>query len=84
MKVVATKMFVSVQPRLQRSRALTNMTASRSPRGYSALLENEGLDALWFQIVQDGAALLTKIGPGKPLPPEAALKNKVLRILDYL
>ncbi|KAF9142769.1 hypothetical protein BGX30_002226 [Mortierella sp. GBA39] len=53
-------------------------------RGYSAMLEDQKLEALWFQVVQDRAALLIKFGPGKPLPPDAALKNKVLRILDYL
>ncbi|KAG0262906.1 hypothetical protein BGZ95_003940 [Linnemannia exigua] len=53
-------------------------------RGYTKILEDDGLETLWFQVVQDRASLLSKFGPGKPLSPDAALKNKVLRILDYL
>ncbi|KAG0289992.1 hypothetical protein BGZ97_006332, partial [Linnemannia gamsii] len=53
-------------------------------QGYSAMLEDEGLEALWSRVVQDRAALLTKFGPRMSLLLDAALKTKVLRILDYL
>jgi hypothetical protein len=53
-------------------------------QGYSAMLEDEGLEALWSRVVQDRAALLTKYGPRMSLLLDAALKTKVLHILDYL
>ncbi|KAF9088763.1 hypothetical protein BGX27_002648, partial [Mortierella sp. AM989] len=43
----------------------------------------EGVITLGMCVVIIRAALLTKFGP-KSLLPDAALKNKVLRILDYL
>ncbi|KAF9197299.1 hypothetical protein BGZ49_002330 [Haplosporangium sp. Z 27] len=53
-------------------------------RSYHAILEESGLEILWYQVVQDRSTILRKFWPGKPLPSDAVIEIKVLRILDYL
>jgi len=53
-------------------------------RSYATILDNEGLQVLWHHVVQDRAKLQAQFKSGQPFPPDVSLKDKVLRILDYL